>query len=70
MKNGLTNGEAVEERFYDVDDMAKLLKISKQSIYNQIRQGRAGQSIPPYIKLGGLIRFKVSDYKPWYDSLG
>ena len=64
------NTEAVTEQFYTIDDIVKLLKISKQSIYNQIHQGRAGQSIPPYIKLGGLIRFKVSDYKPWYDSLG
>jgi len=63
------NTVAVEEQFYTLDDMANLLKVSKQSIYNQIHQGKAGQSIPPYIKLGGLIRFKVSDYKPWYQNL-
>ena len=60
----ILNTEAVTEQFYTIDDIVKLLKISKQSIYNQIHQGKAGQSIPPYIKLGGLIRFKVSDYKP------
>ena len=63
------NIEAVEEQFYTLDDMANLLKVSKQSIYNQIHQGKAGQSIPPYIKLGGLIRFKVSDHKRWYENL-
>ena len=63
------NSEAVTEQFYTVDDMVKLLKVSKQSIYNQIHQGKAGQSIPPYIKLGGLIRFKVSDHKRWYENL-
>ena len=64
------NIEAVEEQFYTVDDMAKILKVSKNSIYHQIHQGRAGGSIPPYIKLGNLVRFRVSDHKRWYENLG
>ena len=69
MKNGLNN-EAVEEQFYTVDDMAQILKVSKNSIYNQINRGRAGNSIPPYIKLGNLVRFRVSYHKRWYENLG
>ena len=63
------NIEAVEEQFYTLGDMAKLLKVSKQRIYHQIHQGKAGISIPPYVKLGGLIRFRVSDYRDWYKNL-
>ena len=63
------NIEAVEEQFYTIDDMANILKVSKQRIYHQIQQGKAGISIPPYIKLGSQIRFKVSDHKRWYENL-
>ena len=63
------NSEAVEEQFYTVDDMAKILKVSKNSIYNQINRGRSGDSIPPYIKLGNLVRFRVSDHNRWYENL-
>ena len=58
-----------EVDFYTIDEMAEKLKIAKQSIYNQIHQGQAAKSFPPYVKLGGLIRFKVSDYKEWYKNL-
>ena len=68
MKNGLTN-EAVEEQFCTIDDLANILKVTKRSIYNQNHQGRARASIPSYVKLGQLVRFRVSDYKQWYDSL-
>ena len=63
------NIEAVEEQFCTIDDLANILKVTKRSIYNQIHQGRAGASIPPYVKLEPLARFMVSDYKQWYDSL-
>jgi len=55
--------------FYTVDEMAKKLKVSKNSVYHQIHQGKAGISIPPFIKLGNLIRFKVTDYEEWYKNL-
>ena len=58
-----------ENDFYTIDEMAKKLKVSKQRIYHQIHQGKAGISIPPFIKLGGLIRFKATDYEEWYKNL-
>ena len=63
------NIEAVEEQFYTIDDMAKILKVTKRSIYNQIHKGRAGTSIPPYVKLGALVRFRLLDFNKWYDGL-
>ena len=52
----------MDEDFYTVDEMAKKLKMSKQSIYNRIHLGRAGKTIPPYVKVGKLVRFRNSDY--------
>ena len=59
----------IENDFYTLDEMAKKLKVTKRSIYNQIHKGRAGTSIPPYVKLGQLVRFKVTDYEDWYKNL-
>jgi excisionase family DNA binding protein len=58
-----------EVDFYTVDEIAEKLKVSKNSIYNQINRGRAGTSIPPFIKPGQLVRFKVTDYEDWYKNL-
>ena len=63
------NSEAVEERFFTIDEMASMLRITKQSIYNKIHAGRAGKSIPPYVKVGKLVRFRTSDYRDWYKKL-
>jgi|TARA_B100000809_G_scaffold223762_1_gene233481 excisionase family DNA binding protein len=63
------NIEAVEERFFTIDEMASMMKITKQSIYNKIHAGRAGVTIPPYVKVGKLVRFRNSDYLDWYNNL-
>ena len=63
------NSEAVEERFFTIDEMASMMKITKQSIYNKIHAGRAGVTIPPYVKVGKLVRFRNSDYLDWYNNL-
>ena len=63
------NSEAVEERFFTIDEMASMMKITKQSIYNKIHAGRAGVTIPPYVKVGKLVRFRNSDYRDWYKNL-
>jgi len=47
--------------FYTIDEMASMMKITKQSIYNKIHAGRKGVSIPPYVKVGKLVRFRNSD---------
>jgi|GEM_PF-6619197 excisionase family DNA binding protein len=63
------NSEAVEEQFCTVDEMASILKITRQSVYNKIHAGRAGFSIPPYVKVGNLVRFRNTDYRDWYKKL-
>ena len=54
---------------YTVDELPKKLKVSKNSVYHQIHQGKAGISIPPFIKLGNLVRFKVTNYEEGYRNL-
>ena len=58
-----------ENDFYTIDEMTEKLKMSKQSIYNRIHLGRAGKTIPPYVKVGKLVRFRSSDYLDWYKKL-
>ena len=55
--------------FYTIDEMAEKLRVTKRSVYNDIHKGNAGISIPPFVKLGGRIRFKVTDYEEWYKNL-
>ena len=63
------NIEAVEERSFTIDEMASMMKITKQSIYNKIHAGRAGVTIPPYVKVGKLVKFRNSDYRDWCNNL-
>ena len=58
-----------ENYFYTIDEMAEKLTMSKQSIYNRIHAGRAGVTIPPYVKVGKLVRFRNSDYLDCYNNL-
>ena len=57
------------EELYTIDEMASILKITKKSIYNKIHTGKSGIDIPPHVKMGGLIRFKRTDYLKWYSNL-
>ena len=59
----------IKKDFYTVDEMAEKLMITRQSVYNKIHAGRAGKSIPPYVKMGNLVRFRNSDYQDWYKKL-
>ena len=58
-----------KDDFYTIDEIAEKLKVTKKSILNQIHQGRAGKSIPPYIKIGQLVRFPIKDYEEWLENL-
>ena len=58
-----------EVDYYAVDEMAKKLKVSKNLIYHPIHQGQEGKSLQPFIKLGNIVRFKVTYYEKWYKNL-
>lgn len=47
----------------DVDDLAKYLKLQKQTIYNWLNQGKISG-----IKIGGVWRFDKSEIDKWLKS--
>lgn len=42
--------------------LAETLDIAVQTIYNRIS---TGGNLPPFLKLGRLVRFKISDVEKW-----
>ncbi len=48
------------QRLLDVDDLAKYLKLQKQTIYNWLHQRKISG-----IKLGGVWRFNRKDIDRW-----
>lgn len=50
----------MQEPFIDVDDLAKFLKMKKQTAYHIV----ATLNIPHY-RVGRLIRFKLSEIEEW-----
>lgn len=54
--------------FLSVEEMAELLGISPHTIYaktSRSNRGNTAVSLPPWIKVGKLIRFPVEDYEKW-----
>ena len=53
----------MQEPFIDVDDLAKFLKMKKQTAYHIV----ATLNIPHY-RVGRLIRFKLSEVEEWMNK--
>ena len=51
------------KRLLDIDDLAKYLKLRKQTIYNWLHQGKISG-----IKLGSVWRFNRADIDRWLKS--
>ncbi len=51
------------QRLLDVEELAKYLKLQKQTIYNWLNQGRIAG-----IKLGGVWRFDRKEIDRWLKS--
>lgn len=51
----------ISERFLDVKDCARILKLSTRSFYDFLRTGTG----PPYIKLGPRYRIRHKDLMRW-----
>lgn len=55
-------------KLYSVEEMSGLLGLSVHTIYAKTsRRNRAHvrADLPPWIKLGKLVRFPDSDYREW-----
>jgi len=53
------------EKLLTLTELATLLGVSKQTIYNRHCQRL---QLPPCIKLGNLLRFKRTDVESWLNS--
>ena len=50
--------------FVTIADLAKALQLSTRTVRRFIARGKA----PPIVRLGGSIRFRLSDVKRWIES--
>ena len=58
--------------FYRVEEIAKFLHVSKQTIYNHIHQNAKLHSnipLPPYIKVNGRVLFPIAEFETWLKKL-
>ncbi len=48
-----------------IKDAAEFLSLNPETLYRWVKQGRV-----PYYRLGtrGVIRFKASDFRDWFES--
>lgn len=58
-----TNSPTVMKKLMDVDDLAKYLKLKKQTIYNWLNQRKISG-----IKIGGVWRFDRAEVDRWLKS--
>jgi excisionase family DNA binding protein len=52
----------------DVDEACRLLKISRQSLYQLVDSAKYGKNSFPYLKCGRLLRFSENDILTWLKS--
>ncbi|PAY03174.1 DNA-binding protein [Pseudoalteromonas sp. HM-SA03] len=61
----------MKKLFYRIDEIADLLYVSKQTLYNQINSNKKNGSkfsIPPYIKLHGRLLFPIDEFDHWLQA--
>jgi predicted DNA-binding transcriptional regulator AlpA len=55
--------------FYDINDIANILRITPKAIYNAILDGKSGDTIPNSVKIGRHRRWCKKSYRKWVDGL-
>ena len=63
--NNKKEGDAsfMDEKFYDIKDISKYLKLSISYIRQLVRSGCI-----PYYRFGNRLRFKLSDINNWVEN--
>lgn len=57
-----------DERFYTAEEIAKILKVSKQMIYNLSSSKLPMANRLPYKRIGRLKRFKIDDVLTYFEN--
>ncbi|WP_261593958.1 helix-turn-helix transcriptional regulator [Pseudoalteromonas holothuriae] len=58
----------MEKIFYRTEEVAELLYVSKQTLYNQINNNKKSDKkspLPPYIKIRGRFLFPIDEFNSW-----
>jgi excisionase family DNA binding protein len=55
--------EKIETEILTIDEVAKKINTSRSSIYKKAKTG-----IIPHIRMGAVIRFKVTDLEAWINA--
>lgn len=61
----------VKPLFYTMQEVADLLCMAKQTLYNKICENKkfgSIHSVPPYLKQGGKTLFPIEDFHTWYQN--
>jgi excisionase family DNA binding protein len=64
----LGNNKVADDTILDVDEACRLLKISRQSLYQLVDNAKYGKNNFPYLKCGRLLRFSENDILTWLKS--
>jgi predicted DNA-binding transcriptional regulator AlpA len=54
--------------FYRIEEIAALLHVSKQTLYNHINHNKKSATqypIPPHIRINGRLLFPINDFDSW-----
>ncbi|HAW93622.1 MULTISPECIES: helix-turn-helix transcriptional regulator [unclassified Arsukibacterium] len=54
--------------FYRIEEIAALLHVSKQTLYNHINHNKKSANqypIPPHIRINGRLLFPINDFESW-----
>ncbi|WP_440590625.1 helix-turn-helix transcriptional regulator [Rheinheimera fenheensis] len=54
--------------FYRIDEVAQLLHVSKQTLYNHINHNKRSVNkhpLPPFIRVNGRLLFSVNEFEAW-----
>jgi len=57
--------------FYRLEEIAELLHLSKQTLYNHINHNKSSDQkypIPPYIRIHGRLLFSIKEFDAWLNS--
>jgi excisionase family DNA binding protein len=56
-------------KLLSIPDVSAILGMTEAAVRQSIHRGEAGRRVPPFVRLGGRIRFRQSDVDTWLDSL-
>lgn len=54
------------DRLLTPAELAQMLGLAVQTIYNRLNEGRP---LPPHVRIGRLLRFRLSDVLAWIAAL-